>query len=104
MKLFYFLLIVSFILLLLYWRLRPYIHAVQRAFKVVRQMQEGASGVNLHSRGSASPSSAPAEDRQLIKCANCATWVLESRAVAPAGTRQLYCSPTCYEESLIKSR
>lgn len=95
-------LIFAFFVLLLYWRMRPYIHAAQRALKVVRQMQNAAPP-----RGAAevASSAARATGGQLIKCLNCGTWVLSERAISPAGNRApKYCSHACIEQAVGNRR
>jgi hypothetical protein len=107
LKFFIVLLVISFFLLLLYWRMRPYLHAVQKALRVVRQMQEGTGGGlgGLHHRENRSArQTAQPDNRQLIKCAGCGTWVLEARAVTPAGQRAAYCSHSCYEEKKLTAQ
>ncbi|MEJ7616562.1 MAG: hypothetical protein WKF30_06250 [Pyrinomonadaceae bacterium] len=43
----------AFVAFLIFWRLRPYIHAVRRAMSVFRQMQTGAVGQSVGKKAEA---------------------------------------------------
>ncbi|MEJ7710596.1 MAG: hypothetical protein WKF84_12180 [Pyrinomonadaceae bacterium] len=79
----------AFVALLVYWRMRPYIHTARRAMKAFRKMQVDAAAQNT-----VKPSAARViTDGQLTKCARCGTWVVEARALRPGGaSTPFYCS------------
>lgn len=92
--------IFSFVLFLLYWRLRPYIHAARRALNVVRQMQAGAA-TDVSGAGRRAGAERKITGGQLVKCAHCDTWVPEARALK--STRDVYCSTACAESGPAKT-
>jgi hypothetical protein len=92
------LILLSFVLGLIYMRLRPYIKAVRRFLGVVREAQRMGAPPP--------PGDLPRRERRagaaaekLVRCAACGTWVTASHAVSLRATGVSYCSHACLERA-----
>jgi hypothetical protein len=85
--------LLSFLFVLVYSRLRPYIQLVQ---KVLRVLKAGAL-----ENAPAAPQKAGG-DRRLVRCIGCGTWVPADRAVTLNSGLATYCSRECLEKSSIR--
>ncbi|HLL74687.1 MAG TPA: hypothetical protein VK421_05435 [Pyrinomonadaceae bacterium] len=87
-----------FVALLVYWRLRPYIHMARRAFGFVRDVRR-FSRQDLP--GTAPRHTAAASGERLVRCSSCGTWLPSSRALAARSSAEVYCSTDCLERSAL---
>jgi hypothetical protein len=93
LKYFLILLIIATLLILLYWRLRPYIATAQRMFGIVRDVRRMSSNQPSEPLRRTS-----ATTERLLRCANCNTWIPTARALK-SSTGTSYCSPACLEHA-----
>lgn len=90
----------AFVALLLYWRLRPYIHAVRRTMNALRQMQGGT----INHPAARKTEARAVTEGQLVRCARCGTWVPEARALRlPGKGGAAYCSRACLETENVEA-
>lgn len=82
---------------LVYWRLRPYIRMARRFLGVVRDVRRvsEANAVNEVPRRE----SMRASNELLVRCASCGTWLPASRAVRLRASQSPYCSHACLERA-----
>ena len=86
--------VLSFVLLLVYLRLRPFIRMLRQMFGVARQVRsvtrDGFSG--------GSGATGAVNDR-LMRCESCGTWIPAARAVKLRSSNSSYCSHECLESA-----
>lgn len=87
--------VLAFVALLVYWRLRPYIHFARRAFGFVRD----ARRLSRQDLPGPAPRRASSTGERLVRCSSCGTWLPASRAVAARSSSEAYCSTDCLERS-----
>jgi hypothetical protein len=87
--------LLAFVGLLVYWRLRPYIHFARRAFGFVRD----ARRLSRQDMPGPAPRRASASGERLVRCSSCGTWLPTSRALAARSSSEVYCSTDCLERS-----
>ena len=85
--------VLSFVAVLVYWRLRPYIHLARRAFGFVRDVRR----LSQQDLPGPAPRRASAAGERLVRCSSCGTWLPASRALAPRASPEVYCSTDCLE-------
>jgi hypothetical protein len=90
-KYFLLLALLAFVALLVYWRLRPYIHLARRAFGFVRDVRR----ISQQDMPGPAPRRATASGERLVRCASCGTWLPASRALAVRSSSEVYCSTDC---------
>ena len=96
MKYFLLLTLLAFVALLVYWRLRPYIHFARRAFGFVRD----ARRLSRQDLPGPAPRRAPATSgERLVRCSSCGTWLPTSRALTVRSSAEVYCSADCVQRS-----
>lgn len=95
MKYFLLLALFVFVALLVYWRLRPYIHLARRAFGFVRD----ARRLTRQDLPGPAPRRANASGERLVRCSSCGTWLPSSRALAVRSSSEVYCSTDCVERA-----
>ena len=81
--------------LLVYWRLRPYIHFARRAFGFVRD----ARRLTRQDTPGPDPRRASASGERLVRCSSCGTWLPASRSLAIRSSPEVYCSTDCVERA-----
>jgi hypothetical protein len=77
--------LVSFVLALIYLRVRPYL-------KLIRKVTES---LNSATDASATRSATQATSNRLVRCERCGTWVPADRAMNLKGGLATFCSPEC---------
>ena len=87
--------VLAAVALLIYWRLRPYIHFARRAFGFVRD----ARRLSQQDMPGPAPRRANASGERLVRCSSCGTWLPSSRALAARSSSEAYCSTECLELS-----
>ena len=85
--------LLAFAALLVYWRLRPYIHFARRALGFVRDARR------LTQQDFPGPAPRRASTERLVRCSSCGTWLPASRALAARSSSEVYCSTDCLEGS-----
>lgn len=97
----YLLLLILFgtVVLLLYWRLRPYIRAARRVLGVVREAHRMNSPPPPPADLSRRERRAGASGQKLLRCAACGTWTPAASAVTLRATGVSYCSHACLERA-----
>ena len=95
MKYFLPLALLAFVALLVYWRLRPYIHMARRALGFVRDVRR----ISRHEMPGPAPRRANESGERLVRCASCGTWLPSSRALAARSSPEVYCSTDCVERA-----
>lgn len=85
-------------LLVLYWRLRPYLAMAQKMFGVVREVRR--MGVN---EGDAPAQRAGNTGGKLVRCESCRTWIPNARALSVRSSNAFYCSQSCIDNARVKS-
>ena len=98
MKYLLLLVVLSFVAVLVYRRLRPYIHFARRALGVVRDVRRLSQQEMPGPSPRRAPSASAAGER-LVRCSSCGTWLPSSRALAPRSSSEVYCSADCLERS-----
>jgi hypothetical protein len=88
--------VLAAVALLLYWRLRPYIHMARRAFGFVRDVRRLS---RQETAGPAQRRPTPAANERLVRCSSCGTWLPASRAIAARSSAEVYCSDGCRSPS-----
>lgn len=88
--------LLAFVAVLIYWRLRPYIHLARRAFGFVRDARRLS---RQDTTGPAPRRAAAAPGERLVRCSSCGTWLPSSRALAARSASEVYCSADCLEGS-----
>lgn len=84
--------VLAAVALLIYWRLRPYIHLARRAFGFVRDVRR----ISRQETHGPAPRRAPAPSAErLVRCSSCGTWLPASRALAARSSAEFYCSTDC---------
>ena len=89
--------LVAFVALLVYWRLRPYIHFARRAFSFVRDVRR----ISRQEMPGPAPRRAAASGERLVRCSSCGTWLPSSRALAVRSSSEVYCSTECVERAAV---
>jgi len=87
--------LLAFVAVLLYWRLRPYIHFARRAFGFVRDVRR----LSRQDLPGPAPRRAASAGERLVRCSSCGTWLPASRALAARSSPEAYCSADCLERS-----
>lgn len=97
MKYFLLLAVLAFVALLVYWRLRPYIHVARRAFGFVREVRRLSRQDVPGPVPRRPPAASPGE--RLVRCSSCGTWLPASRALTARSSAEAYCSADCVERA-----
>ena len=88
--------VLTFVGVLIYRRLRPYIAFARRVFGFVRT----ARRLNKNPTAAHAPHEPPARaDEALVRCAACGAWLPTSRALVFRATKSTYCSADCIERA-----
>ena len=87
--------LLAFAAVLVYWRLRPYIHFARRAFGFVRD----ARRLSQQEMPGPAPRRAATSGERLVRCSSCGTWLPSSRALSARASSEVYCSTDCLERS-----
>lgn len=88
--------LLTLVALLVYWRLRPYIHIARRAFGAVRDVRR----ITRQDPSGPAPRRSPASPgERLVRCSSCGTWLPSSRALSARSSSEAYCSTSCLESS-----
>ena len=96
MKYLFIISLIVLVLLLLYWRLRPYIHIARRVYSFLR----GAQGLDLNAStatGARTINNQTKQPETLVRCQTCGVWTPASRA--PTHRAAAYCSTECMNKS-----
>lgn len=91
--------VLTVVALLVFWRLRPYIHFARRAFGFVRDVRR----LSRQDLPGPAPRRASSAGERLVRCASCGTWLPSSRALAARASSEAYCSTDCLELSARRS-
>jgi hypothetical protein len=89
--------VLAFVALLVYWRLRPYIHFARRAFGFVRDVRR----LSHQDLPGPAPPRASSSGERLVRCSSCGTWLPSSRALSVRSSSEVYCSPDCLERAAL---
>jgi hypothetical protein len=98
LKLLFVVTVLVIFLLVLYWRLRPYLVMAQKMFGIVREVRR--MGVN---EGGAPPQRAGNTGGKLVRCDSCRTWIPNARALSVRSSNAAYCSQSCIENANVKT-
>lgn len=96
MKYLFFIALISLVILLLYWRLRPYIHLARRVHSFMR----GAQGLDLNATTARTINNQAKQTETLIRCQTCGVWTPASRATTQRAAA--YCSTECMNAAHTK--
>ncbi len=97
MKYVFILALLTVVVGLVYWRLRPYIRMARRFLTVVRDVRR-VSEANMP--GDVQRRESPrASNEMLVRCASCGAWLPASRAVRLRSSQSPYCSHACLERA-----
>jgi hypothetical protein len=91
-KYFLVLAVLALVALLIYRRLRPYIHVARRALGFVRDVRRLS---RQDAPGTTTRRAAAAPGERLVRCSSCGTWLPASRALAARSSTEAYCSVDC---------
>jgi len=89
--------VLTLVVLLVYWRLRPYIRIARRAFGFVRDVRR----LSRQDMPGPAPRRSPAASsgERLVRCSSCGTWLPASRALTVRSSTEAYCSAGCVERA-----
>ena len=87
--------LVSFLLLLVYSRIYPYILALKKIFGGVARTM----GDPPDNRAGSFKSSTAKADGKLVRCVGCGTWIPAGRAIGNKAGMSVYCSRECIEKT-----
>lgn len=94
MKYLLIIIVLTALLTLLYFRVRPYLRLVRKILGAMNGTL-GPDGVKR--------SVGPKGERKLIRCATCGTWVPATRAIGAKTKAAAYCSTACLEKASVQN-
>jgi hypothetical protein len=89
--------IVTFISLLLYLRLRPFIRMARQMFGLAHEARRVTR--NDAASSTSRPTTTAAAGERLVRCAACGTWIPVGRAIKLRSSNSSYCSHACLERA-----
>jgi hypothetical protein len=92
--------LLTFVVFLVYWRLRPYIAVARRVLGFVRD----ARGLGPDAATNAPRRATTRAGESLVRCAACDTWLPASRALTLRHSATAYCSNACLERAADASQ
>ena len=86
--------LLALLILLLYSRLYPYLKILQKILGAAKTIGDSPPNSSDAFRGSTTK-----QDRKLVRCVSCGTWIPAERAIGTSAGLSVYCSRECLEKS-----